>query len=283
MNQRSVLITGCSSGIGKAAAEFLKNKGWYVFATARKVKDIESLKTAGFESCALDLDNSNSIENAVNYVLSKTSGTLDALVNNAGYGLTSAIEDLTRDELRAQFESNVFGLQELTNKLIPVFRKQGHGRIVNISSIVGKFALPYVGAYSASKFALEALSDALRLELADTNISVSIIEPGPIKSKFSENAYKIFENLKNKDKSPHSKVYKIIQQQRQDKAKQGNKYPAKDVVKRIQHAIESKRPKARYLVTPQSYFLYTCIKILPGFFINFVAKQHLKKYKREDV
>lgn len=279
MKPKSVLITGCSSGIGRKTAELLKSKGWRVFATARKPKDIKDLIDSGFESCKLDVEDSSSIKEAVNYVFSKTRNQLDALVNNAGYGLTSAVEDLTREDLRRQFEVNVFGLQELTNLIIPIFRKQRFGRIVNVSSIAGKFSMPYMGAYCASKFALEALSDALRLELSDRNIYVSIIEPGVIKTKFSENALKVFEKLKNKDRSFHSKAYKIIEQGRKNKKKQSFKAPAETVAKKILHALESKKPRIRYLITSKAYFVSVGKKLLPDNLIDFIGKQHLKKYK----
>jgi len=279
MKVKPVLITGCSSGIGRATAELLKARGWRVFATARKPEDVKVLADSGFESCKLDVEDSSSMKEALNYILSKTENWLEALVNNAGFNLTSAVEDLSRDELRRQFEVNVFGLQELTNLIIPVFRRQGYGRIVNVSSIAGKIALPYISAYSASKFALEALSDSLRLELSDTNIYVSIIEPGSIKTRLSENALKVFEQLKNKGKSSHSKAYKIIQERRKNTARQGHKYPAEDVAKKILHALESKRPRARYPVTPKAYFFTLAKKILPDSLIDLAAKWKIKEYK----
>ncbi len=187
VKNKSVLVTGCSSGIGRATAEVLRSKGWTVFPTARKVADLDELKQAGFEAVKLDLSSSESIAVAVDWVLAKNDGKLGAVVNNAGFGMPGAIEDLTRDAMRDQFEVNLFGLQELTNKLIPGFRKQGDGRIVNVSSVVGRLSLPFMGIYSASKFALEAVSDALRVELSLDRISVSLVEPGPIRTSFSTN------------------------------------------------------------------------------------------------
>lgn len=279
MKTKTVLITGCSSGIGRKTAELLKEHNWRVFATARKPDDVKGLIGLGFESYRLELEDSDSIKETIEYVLSKTQGQLDALVNNAGYGLTSAVEDLTREELRKQFEVNVFGLIELTNLIIPVFRKQGYGRIINLSSIAGRFALPYIGGYCASKFSLEALSDSLRLELSDANIYVSIIEPGSIRTNFGKNAFRIFEKLKNKNNSPHLKSYEIIQRNRQNQRSEQNKFPAETVARKILHALESKRPHARYIITPQAYFLHLVKKTLPDNLIDFAAKQHLKKYK----
>lgn len=279
METKSVLITGCSSGIGKKSAEILKNRGWRVFATARKPEDVKHLLSLGFEACRLDLEDSSSIHEAVDFVLSKTQNHLYGLVNNAGYGLTSAVEDINIADLRKQFEVNVFGLQELTNLLIPAFRKQGHGRIVNISSVVGRFALPYMGAYSASKFALEALTDVLRIELADTGIYVSLVEPGGIKTNFSKNALSVLDELKNKDTSFHSKAYEIIQKGRKNNTKQNNKASTKSVVKTIIHALESKKPRARYLITPEAFFVFIAKKILPETLIDSAVKLYTNKYK----
>ncbi|MFH0732976.1 MAG: SDR family NAD(P)-dependent oxidoreductase [Candidatus Omnitrophota bacterium] len=274
---KTALITGSSSGIGRACAEMLKKRGWQVFATARKPEDVRALIDAGFESCALDLDSSSSIKAAADYVLSKTQGKLDALVNNAGFGLTCAVEDLTQEILRKQFDTNLFGLQELTNLLIPVFRRQNHGRIVNVSSIVGRFTLPYMGAYCASKYALEALSDALRLELSDTNISVSIIEPGSIKTKFNDNSLKLMYTLQNKKTSPHVKAYNLIQERRLNITMEGTKAPAEAVAKKIAHALESKRPRARYVITSKARFVWLVKKVSPETLIDFLTKIYLKK------
>ncbi len=280
METKSVLITGCSSGIGRETAELLESKGFDVFATARRQEDVEKLKNDGFKACKLDVEDPSSIKEALNYVFSQTGNSLYALVNNAGFGLTSAVEDLTRDQLRRQFEVNVFGLQELTNLVMPVFRRQGRGRIVNVSSIVGKLAIPYFGAYCASKFALEALSDSMRLELCDTKIYVSIIEPGGINTKFSNNALKAFEELKDKQNSPHAKAYKIIMERRKNSSnKQSNKTPAKAVAKKILHALTSKRPHARYLVAPEAYIVAVGKRILPDTFIDYLSKNKTRKYK----
>ena len=165
MSEKSVLITGCSSGIGLCAAEGLARCGYRVFATARKDADVAMLAGRGLESLRLDLADSASIRAAMDEILARTGGTLDALFNNAGYGQPGAVEDLRREVLRAQFETNVFGTMELTNRVMPVMRAQGHGRIIINSSVLGFVALPFRGAYNATKFALEGLADTLRLEL----------------------------------------------------------------------------------------------------------------------
>jgi NAD(P)-dependent dehydrogenase (short-subunit alcohol dehydrogenase family) len=188
--QKSILITGCSSGIGLCCAHELQNRGYRVFATARKTEDAAQLKTQGLESLVLDLSSSDSINSAVDEILERTNGSLYALFNNGAYGQPGAVEDLQRHVLKEQFESNVFGTQELTNRIIPIMRRQGYGRIIYNGSVLGIISLPFRGAYNASKYALEGLADTLRLELYGSGIEVSIIEPGPITSAFRKNAIK---------------------------------------------------------------------------------------------
>ncbi len=280
MRIKTVLITGCSSGIGRATARGLKQRHWRVFATARKREDVRKLKKLGFESHSLDVANSKSIKEAVDWLLEETGGTLDGLINNAGYGQRGAIEDLSREILRKQFEVNVFGLQELTNRLIPIFRRQQRGRIVNISSVAGRISLPYSGAYSASKYALEALSDALRHEVRGSGIQVSLIEPGVIRTKFGEKTQGYFLPVKEKRTSHHYKSYQKISQGRQ-KELSPRVPPPEIVVKRIIHALESSRPRARYLVTKEAYLFVILKRILPDSLIDFLMRQHMKKYRNK--
>jgi len=278
MKNRTVLITGCSSGIGRAAALGLKKRNWRVFATARKKEDVRKLKKLGFESHSLDVSDSKSIKEAVDWVLKETRGTLDALINNAGYGQSGAIEDLSREILRKQFEVNVFGLQELTNRLIPVFRRQRRGRIVNISSVAGRISLPYSGAYSASKYALEALSDALRNEVRGSGIRVSLIEPGVIRTEFREKAQEYFMPLKENRTSHRCEAYQKIFQEREKELARHIPSP-EAVVKRIIHALESRRPRARYLVAKEAYLFVILKRVLPDSLIDFVHCQRMKKYR----
>jgi len=210
MSKKTILLTGCSSGIGLCVARDLLGRGYRVFATARKSADVEALNTEGLESLVLDLDDPHSIIAAVEAVLLRTSGRLDALFNNGAYGQPGAVEDLSRDVLRAQFETNLFGWHELTRLVLPVMRNQGHGRIIHNSSVLGFVALRYRGAYTASKYALEGLADTLRLELADTNIHVSLIEPGPISSRFRKNAFAAFQRNIDPDNSVHREKYRQI-------------------------------------------------------------------------
>ena len=251
---KSVLITGCSSGIGLSVASGLKDKGYRVFATARKAPDVARLTAAGFESLQLDLADPVSIRTAVDDILARTDGTLDALFNNGAYGQPGAVEDLSREVLRAQFETNLFGWHELTNRVLPVMRRQGHGRIIQNSSVLGFVALRFRGAYNASKFALEGLTNTLRLELAGTGIHVSLIEPGPIASRFRENAFKAYQRNINPETSVHRDKYMRMEERL---TKQGPAVPftlpPEAVLKKVIHALESRRPRARYYVTFPTY------------------------------
>ncbi|MEN8108729.1 MAG: SDR family oxidoreductase [Pseudomonadota bacterium] len=254
MTEKSVLITGCSSGIGLSVAEGLKNRGYRVFATARKAMDVERLTTAGFESLQLDLADPASIRTAVDDILERTDGTLDALFNNGAYGQPGAVEDLSREVLREQFETNLFGWHELTNLVIPVMRRQGHGRIIQNSSVLGFVALRFRGAYNASKYALEGLTDTLRLELAGSGIHIALIEPGPITSRFRENAFKAYQRNINPDSSIHRETYRRMEERL---TKQGPAVPftlpPEAVLKKVIQALENRRPKARYYVTFPTY------------------------------
>jgi NAD(P)-dependent dehydrogenase (short-subunit alcohol dehydrogenase family) len=237
-----------------SVAEGLRDHGYRVFASARKVEDVERLTTAGFESLQLDLADPVSIRIAVDDILGRTGGTLDALFNNGAYGQPGAVEDLSREVLREQFETNLFGWHELTNHVLPVMRRQGQGRIIQNSSVLGFVALRFRGAYNASKYALEGLTDTLRLELAGSNIHVALIEPGPIASRFRENAFKSYQRNINPDSSVHREAYRRMEERL---TKQGPvvpfTLPPEAVLKKVIHALESRRPRARYYVTFPTY------------------------------
>ena len=261
---KTVLITGCSSGIGAAAARALQARGWRVFATARQADDVARLKAEGLESLILDLDDSASIRAAVTEVLSRSDGRLDALFNNGGFGQVGAVEDLTRDALRAQFETNLFGWVELTNLLIPVMRRQGHGRIVMNSSVLGYAAFAYRGAYNAVKFAVEGLSDTLRHELHGTGIDVALIEPGPITSRFRQNCVPHFERHIDWQHSVHRAQYEA-QRARLDKPGPAAPFTLgpEAVVDKLVHALESPFPRARYPVTVPAVAFWWLKRWLP--------------------
>jgi short-subunit dehydrogenase len=279
VTNQSVLITGCSSGIGRAAADMLRDRGWTVFPTARKSEDLEALRQADFEAIELDLTSSDSIVSAVEAVLEKTGGQLGALVNNAGLGVPGAIEDLTRDAMRSQFEVNLFGLQELTNKLVPVFRRQGSGRIVNISSVVGRISLPFMGIYSASKFALEAVTDAQRVELSLDSISLSLVEPGPIHTRFSTNCAGQGEEKLNLADSKFSAAYKQYFEKRRNGGMSEDRFrlPPEAVAKKIVHALEARRPKIRYRVTIPAYLGDWAARFVPARLIDGAMTRHARK------
>lgn len=260
---KTVLITGCSTGIGYCVARGLHQKGYRVFATARKPQDVERLQQEGLNSLVLDLDDSASIKNCVSEILHQSDGKIDVLFNNGAYGLPGAVEDLTRDMLRAQLETNLLGTLELTNLVIPVMRKQGSGRIIQNSSVLGLITLPYRGAYNTSKFALEGLSDTLRLELEGTGIFVSLIEPGPIKSAFRKNAFAAYRKYINRDASAHLDTYIKIEKRLTKKGNvTGFTLPPEAVLKKVIHAIESPKPKIRYYVTFPTYLMAALKRIL---------------------
>ncbi len=251
---RSILITGCSSGIGLCVASGLKQRGYRVFATARRQTDVERLTTAGLESLQLDLDDSASIATAVDKVLERTGGKLDALFNNGAYGQPGAIEDLSREVLRAQLETNLLGWLELTNLIIPVMRKQGHGRIIQNSSVLGFAALPFRGAYNTSKYALEGMTDTLRLELRGSGIHVSLVEPGPIESRFRANAHTAMQkNIDIENSVYHHRYKATIERLSKEGPAVPFTLPPHAVLKRVIHALESRSPKPRYYVTFPTY------------------------------
>jgi len=254
IQSRAVLITGCSSGIGACVAAGLRERGYRVIATARRPRDVDRLSMQGYESLQLDLDDSTSIATAVDATLDKTGGSLYALFNNGAYGQPGAVEDLSRSVLRAQFETNLFGTFELTNLVIPVMRRQGCGRIIFNSSILGFAAMQYRGAYNGSKFAMEGLCDTLRLELHGTNIEISLIEPGPITSRFRANAYAAFKKNIDAHDSPHRGAYSEMEK-RLARKRSATPFtlPPEAVLPKVIHALESRRPRVRYYVTFPTY------------------------------
>lgn len=244
-------------------ADGLKARGYRVFATARKPPDVEALTAAGLNGIALDLNSSESIHRAVDTVLARTGNTLYALINNAGYGQPGAVEDLSREALHAQFETNLFGPHELTARLLPVFRAQNGGRIVQISSLFGILCLPYRGAYNASKFALEALSDTLRLELRGSGIYVSLIEPGPIDTRFRDGSYAAYKGSIDPARSVHRAQYQALEQRLAGERLSPLKLPPRAVLRKVVRALEARRPSARYRVTLPTHAFALLKRVLP--------------------
>lgn len=274
MADRSILITGCSSGIGLAAARTLRKSGWRVFASVRRPEDVAPLEALGLEALQLDYSDPGSIEDALDRVLHATGGTLFALFNNGGYGQPGAVEDLPTDALRAQFETNVFGQHDLTRRIVPVMRRGGEGRIVFCSSLLGLVSAPYRGAYCASKFALEALADALRMELKGSGVYVSLIEPGPIRTRFIEHALEAYRRAIDFEASPHRDIYR----QRIAKMEQGGdqtfKLGPEAVVDRLISALDSKLPRARYFVTLPTHIGAGLRRVLPTRALDAVMRRN---------
>lgn len=261
---KSVLITGCSSGIGLCLArEIHQRAGYRVFATARREEDVARLTGLGLESLTLDLADSRSISTTVAEILERGGGRLDVLINNGAYGQPGAVEDLSREVLRDQFEVNLFGTHELTRLALPAMRRRGWGRIVQISSILGLACLPFRGAYNASKYALEALSDTLRLELRGTGIHVSLIEPGPIESRFRENAMRHFERRIPYEDSVYKHRYRAVRDRLHSDKPDPFSLPPEAVLQKTLLAMEQRHPRPRYLVTVPAHILARLKRVLP--------------------
>ncbi len=263
---KSILITGSSTGIGYDAAHTLHKRGWRVFATCRKETDCERLRSEGLESFQLDLADSASIEAAVAEALERTGGTLDALFNNGAFASPGLVEDIPRDALREIFEVNLFGQFELINKLIPVMRKQGHGRIINNSSVLGFVGLRVRGAYVATKFAMEGMTDVLRIETRDENLHIILLEPGPVESEIRRNSRAHFERWIDWENSAKREFYEKTVRPRlysEDLPKDKWELPASACSKKLIHALESPRPHARYFVTTPTYMMNICRRFLP--------------------
>ena len=265
MSAKSILITGCSSGIGYAAAHGLRARGWRVFAACRQQFDCDRLAAEGFDAPLLDYTDEDTIHTTIAHVLAQTGGTLDAVFNNGAHGLPGAVEDLPTAALREIFESNFFGWHTLTRALIPVMRKQGHGRIVQCSSVLGFVTMPWRGAYNATKFALEGLTDTLRIEMRDTNIDVILIEPGPITSKIRVNSIPHYERWIDWKSSIRAEQYQTTLNKRLYESSGPDRFelPADAVVKKLVHAVEARHPRARYYVTTPTHIAGVLRRILP--------------------
>jgi len=270
---RSILITGASSGIGAHCAHGLAARGWRVLATARTHADLETLKGAGIEALYLDYAEPASIAALAGKVLQDTGGALYALFNNGAYAQPGAVEDLSSAALHAQFEANFFGWHDLTCRLIPAMRVRGEGRIVFCSSVLGLVALPYRGAYNASKFAVEGLADTMRLELAGSGIHVSTIQPGPIRSRFNEHALAAFEANIDWRNSVHRDAYEIRLEQLRGGRVSRLRLGPEAVFAKLLHALESPRPRPHYHVTGATTFAALCRRLLPRRALDALARR----------
>jgi NAD(P)-dependent dehydrogenase (short-subunit alcohol dehydrogenase family) len=271
MRDKSILITGCSSGIGLDAARTLKARGWRVFATCRQQGDVDRLCAEGLESFRLDYADEASIAAAVETVLERTGGTLDAVFNNGAYACPGAVEDLPRGALREIFEVNLFGYHDLARRVIPVMRKQGHGRIINCSSVLGLVAMQWRGAYVATKFAMEGLSDVMRIEMQGTGIAVILIEPGPIGTRIRENAIPHFEKWVDWENSARRDQYVTLRARLYEKSGPDRfELPASAVTAKLIHALESPHPAPRYFVTTPTYLMNVARRVLPTRMLDWI-------------
>lgn len=262
--QKIILITGCSSGIGCATALVMRDAGWRVLATARQAVDVERLRGEGFESFVVDYADTGSLEAARDYIVQNCGGRIDALFNNGAFACPGAAEDLPRGALREIFETNVFGLHELTTLIIPLMRAQGFGRVLNCSSVLGVVTAPWRGAYVSTKFALEGLTDTLRVEMADTPIKFILINPGPITSKIRANSIPHFERWIDWKNSPRKAQYEtLLHRLYEDNGPDKYELPARDVGELVLRACDAKSPKARYFITVPAKMASRLKRILP--------------------
>ncbi|MCZ4059048.1 SDR family oxidoreductase [Pantoea sp. LMR881] len=256
--QKTVLITGCSSGIGLVAANDLLARGYKVIAACRKTEDVARMNASGFIGLQLDLDDPVSIDRAADKVIEITGNTLFGLFNNGGFGLYGPLHTLSRQQLEQQFSTNFFGVHQLTMRLLPALQASGQGRIINTSSVLGLVSTPGRGAYAASKYALEAWSDALRLEVYPSGVRVSLIEPGPIKTRFTDN----------------------VTQGEQDKPVRNPgiaarfTLPPEAILPKLRHALESKHPRLRYPVTLVAQVMSLMKRVLPGWMMDRILRSH---------
>ena len=274
MNEKTVLITGCSTGIGYDAAHALRSLGWRVFASCRKEADCARLRDEGFDSPRIDYEDEASIAKGLAEVLEATGGRLDALFNNGAYAIAGPVEDIPTEAMRAIFQANFIGWHDLTRRVIPVMRAQGAGRILQCSSVLGLVAMKWRGAYVATKFALEGMSDAMRMELQGTGIHVSIIDPGPIDTPFRANAIKQFEKWVDWENSARVEEYRAtLLDQLYKGSSKGPQWPASAVTNVLVRALEARRPKPRYYVTTPTHLMGTLRRVLPVRALDWVTSK----------
>ena len=261
---QNILITGCSTGIGLETALTLKHNGYKVYASARQEIDVAYLQTLGLETFKIDVRNKEEISQALETIL-ENDGKLDAVFNNAGFGQPGAVEDLSTEVLKEQFETNVFGLHEVTTQAMKIFRAQGYGKIIQHSSVLGIISLKFRGAYNASKYAIEGLADTMRQELLGSDIYISSINTGPVTSKFRDNALKKFNENINIDDSYFTDMYKNELKVRLESEENNAPFnlPATSVANVVLEIMKSQKPNPRYYVTKATHILGFCKRILP--------------------
>ena len=274
MSSQTILISGCSSGIGLDTARRLKSRGWTVFASCRSSEDCAARAAEGFQSPRLDYEDPSSITGCVKEVLSMTGGTLDAVFHNGAYALPGPLEDIPADGMRSQFEANFLGWHDLNRHLIPVMRRQGQGRIMFNSSVLGLVGMRWRGAYVATKFALEGYADVLRMEMAETGIHVVLIEPGPIETAFRANAIKQFERWVDWQASPRRAQYEasLLDQLHQGGSAKAQ-WPPSAVTDAVFKALTARRPRPRYAVTTPTHAMAIARRLLPTRALDWVLSK----------
>lgn len=272
---KAILITGCSTGIGRAAAERLAKRGHTVYATARRLDAIDDLRAAGCKTLSLDVCDEMSMRAAVDAVVA-AEGAVGALVNNAGYGQDGPVEEVSMDDVRRQFDTNVFGLIRMTQLVLPGMRAQRWGRIVNVGSMGGKLVFPGGGMYHATKFAVEALTDALRFELRPFGIGVSVIEPGAIRSQFLNTSLATMGGKTGADASPYAALKAVVDARYRSSGNGRLSAGPEIVAKAIEHAVTSKRPRTRYPLTPGARTLLALRRVLPDAGWDAMMRQQFK-------
>ena len=272
---KTILITGCSSGIGATVARGVRDHGWRVIASARKPEDVAALKADGFEAVQLDYADPDSIASGLAETLALTGGTLDALFNNGAFGMPGAVEDLPRGGLREIFETNLFGVHDLTCRVIPIMRAQGHGRIIQHSSVLGLVPLKWRGAYVSTKYALEGLTDVLRIEMRDTPIHFTLLNTGPVTSKIRVNSIPHFERWIDWENSARTEQYReaLIPRLYEDGGPDPFELPPEAVTKKVIHFLESRRPKPRYYITTPTYIMGALKRLLPTRALDWITSR----------
>ena len=272
---KTILITGCSSGIGATVARGVRDYGWRVIASARKPEDVAALKADGFEAVQLDYADPDSIASGLAETLALTGGTLDALFNNGAFGMPGAVEDLPRGGLREIFETNLFGVHDLTCRVIPIMRAQGHGRIIQHSSVLGLVPLKWRGAYVSTKYALEGLTDVLRIEMRDTPIHFTLLNTGPVTSKIRVNSIPHFERWIDWENSARAEQYReaLIPRLYEDGGPDPFELRPEAVTKKVLHFLESRRPKPRYYITTPTYIMGALKRVLPTRALDWITSR----------
>ncbi|MEO0543589.1 MAG: SDR family NAD(P)-dependent oxidoreductase [Pseudomonadota bacterium] len=263
MDKPVIIVTGCSTGIGAHCARKLLEDGWRVIATARKDEDLARLRAEGAEALFLEHRDPDSIASFFSQAMELTGNRLDALFNNAGYAQPGAVEDLPIEALREQMEVNFFAYHQIIHLAVPVMREQGHGRIINCSSVLGRVAMPWRGAYTASKFALNALTKTLRMELDGTGIHVSLIEPGSIPSNIAANGVRYAMKYIDYANSPHADKYRKRLENLNAQKPPTDLSGAEPVYKALRKALTSRRPRPHYPVKLETHIAIALDRLLP--------------------